>query len=448
MIIGFVVYNEDPVRLIRRYDPFTEEVSNQPVDALTSQNLLEQVEQGQVPPTRLLKYDQVVAMMPSQQSSGGQQQQEENTWKHQTQYINQSNIMELRGLTSGNKIVPGSYDPELEEEETISASSSPSNNKPHTISDDDGKSIDYPPIPVIDTKLSLATHKHAGTKRFLAQLTPNARTQLFVQTDAELQQTILNQVVLKEYYGNSYQALLGDLELSFCLFLYLQCLSSLEHWKDLVAMLSFSCCYCSSSSGKDNNRAQYPALYLGLLQILPYQLSRMDAGFLEDVDEAGGNFLLPSLGRLQRNLCWGDYAIADSEIIRKFQHVLVNKFPQTFSESSLRIQMLPNGAAENDGSMEVDGMAGDDDDDDEDGPVMVSSEDIEASLARSTNEEKSARHGVPLEIQKAYPLLVAAIQPHEDIVMTCARALDAKTDVSLVREAAAYLEDVEQYPRR
>ena len=86
----------------------------------------------------------------------------------------------------------------------------------------------------------------------------------------------------------------------------------------------------------------------------------------------------------------------------------------------------------------------DDDDhdhDDEDAPVVVSAEDVQASLARSYPTPQP----IPSEIQTAYPLLVAAILPHEDILMACARILDDKRDVSLVREAAAYLEQVEQY---
>jgi A1 cistron-splicing factor AAR2 len=34
--------------------------------------------------------------------------------------------------------------------------------------------------------------------------------------------------------------------------------------------------------------------------------------------------------------------------------------------------------------------------------------------------------------------------PHEDIFMTCARILESASDVSLVREAAAYLEQMEK----
>lgn len=88
----------------------------------------------------------------------------------------------------------------------------------------------------------------------------------------------------------------------------------------------------------------------------------------------------------------------------------------------------------------------DDDDDDSDGPVIVDMTEVEASLARRM-EYDSSRPVLPQEVLTSYPLLVAAILPHEDIVMTCARILDQKVDVSLVREAAAYLEDVEQHQK-
>jgi hypothetical protein len=83
------------------------------------------------------------------------------------------------------------------------------------------------------------------------------------------------------------------------------------------------------------------------------------------------------------------------------------------------------------------------DDDDDDGPVVVASEDIQASKERSSGVS-NPRCDIPFEVQRDYPVLSAAVQDHEDIMMTCARALDEKKDVSLVREAAAYLEEIER----
>jgi hypothetical protein len=218
---------------------------------------------------------------------------------------------------------------------------------------------------------------------------------------------------------------------------------------------------CCNSNPKTTDHNE---LYTNLLQVLPYQLSSIDSGFLEDIDEAGGNFLLPSLQRLQRNLCdrhqrheSGSNNEQYQTIINNFQHVLENKFPQTFKiqELSSRDHHDSNdndhfSEDDDDDAMMMLGDDDDDDDDDEDGPVMVSVEEIEASLARSaetTNNNNNQRtsSSIPNEIQKAYPLLTAAVMPNEDILMTCARALDEKNDVSLVREAAAYLEHVEQF---
>ena len=92
----------------------------------------------------------------------------------------------------------------------------------------------------------------------------------------------------------------------------------------------------------------------------------------------------------------------------------------------------------------------DDDEDDDDGPVIIPYEDVEASLARSTllktiNQRQQLQVGEAQQRQqcKKYPLLYAAMSSGEDEVMACARILDEARDVSLVREAASYLEEVE-----
>ena len=102
----------------------------------------------------------------------------------------------------------------------------------------------------------------------------------------------------------------------------------------------------------------------------------------------------------------------------------------------------------------------DNDDDDDDLPVIVSSEEIELSLLRSqehVNELKRYYHSpqstATMEhhdrerLRQHYPLLLAAMDSSsgkEDILMTCARVLYDAVDVSVVREAAAYLEDIER----
>jgi len=99
-----------------------------------------------------------------------------------------------------------------------------------------------------------------------------------------------------------------------------------------------------------------------------------------------------------------------------------------------------------------DDIEGDEDDDEEeDGPVIIPYDQIEASIARSAlqSSQSSKLHGGGRGEQRrgqhreGYPLLYAAMSPGEDEVMACARILDEAGDVSLVREAAAYLEEVE-----
>ena len=85
------------------------------------------------------------------------------------------------------------------------------------------------------------------------------------------------------------------------------------------------------------------------------------------------------------------------------------------------------------------------DSEDED-PVVVSSEEIDASITRQQSlilPKILIGQNHPDAHKCQYPLLFASMQCHEDIMMTCARVLDEKVDVSVVREAAAYLEEVE-----
>lgn len=185
---------------------------------------------------------------------------------------------------------------------------------------------------------------------------------------------------------------------------------------------------------------EHAQLYQSLVEILPSQLASMDTGFLDDVDEAGNNFLLPSLHTLCQHLSRTS-GVVDEQSLLQFERVLSNKFPTllVINEESADI-------VDHDQKMKY--MDDDDScshDDDSDAPVVVDMAEVEASLARTSKDIGSVRYAQqPFAVQQAYPLLVAAILPHEDILMTCARALDEKKDVSLVREAAAYLEEMEQ----
>ncbi len=477
--VGFLVFgDESSGHLVRRYDPRTEEVASRarcPVDEITQKNLVKQMQDSELPATRVIPYDKIVG-------GGNSSQQDEmllspqEVWREQTLYIHNNNnnnnnsslslLKNIRKLSSGDKIVPGCYDPENEiQKDDITTNATKESN--------DGKSLAYPPIPVVDPSLSLAKHKHHGTNRFLSKLKPLERTRFFLSSSTE--NFVWLNAVLRNSYQSSWEALLGDLQLSYVLFLYLGCFSSLEHWKDMLAMLSLAI-GGMGSNGQGRSSHEHESLYRALLRLLPYQLSSMtDPEFLEEIDEGGGNFLLPTLKRLklyyETKRCTNNRnALFDREeedLLSKFQHVLSAKFPQTFPvrpslPNITRIRSTNdqefdggNAHAKNEASraMEIDTNNHNsywnlEEEDDEDGPVVVSSEEIEASMARSAAGVSTASTTNDLQIkqqlQKDYPLLAAAIMPSEDVLMTCARALDEKTDVSLVREAAAYLENVEQ----
>ena len=153
----------------------------------------------------------------------------------------------------------------------------------------------------------------------------------------------------------------------------------------------------------------------------------------------------------------------DPDAVTKFQRLLINQFPDKFlpsasSDSNSKNIMQIEGLDAEGNILETSPMGPntmlpsqrqktamdyESDCDDEDGPVVVGMEEVQASLERSS-DYKNPRNDIPLGIQNRYPLLIAGIQNHEDILMTCARALDEKKDVSLVREAAAYLEETER----
>merc|ERR1712194_74511 len=92
--------------------------------------------------------------------------------------------------------------------------------------------------------------------------------------------------------------------------------------------------------------------------------------------------------------------------------------------------------------------------DEEDGPVLIPYGEIEASNARSLSQvsqfpkhhdEQMRGFSMKQRHSQEYPLLYASMSPGEDEVMACARILDEKKDVSLVRGAAAYLVEVEAH---
>jgi len=192
--------------LVRRYDPMTEEVSSKLEDSTTISNLSEQIKAGQIGPQRMVSYSDFVSTDQFQ------------AWSKLTDCISETLLVE-RKIQNGSKIVPGSYGGEESKISTNTTSA--------TIVD--GASVTYPVIPVMNNEStsSVRYSRHEGTKRFLSALSPTDRTSLFHHENPS---TVVMEMVLKQHYGGDWQHLIGDLQLSYVLFLHLQCLSSLEHW--------------------------------------------------------------------------------------------------------------------------------------------------------------------------------------------------------------------------
>jgi A1 cistron-splicing factor AAR2 len=83
----------------------------------------------------------------------------------------------------------------------------------------------------------------------------------------------------------------------------------------------------------------------------------------------------------------------------------------------------------------------DSDNDEEDSPIIVPLEEIEEAMNRPTTNYQVTPD--TSKYVQNYPFLFASLCPGEDVLMACARILDERNDVTLVREAAHYLDNVE-----
>ena len=421
--VGFVFLEEarsDPETFIRRFDRTTEEMSSHPVDTSTERNLLQQWECGKIEPHRLVSYDQVVS--PNQQQ----------LWQRLTDCISRK-LLDIRGIHNGDKLVPGSY----------SSSSSSLTDDDLSLAAADGHSVRYPPIPM----LHAPPRRHEGTRQFLQEQTPARRTAFYYEWTTTLSRF---EYLLKTVYHQDWELLLGDVQLAFCLFLNLQCYSSWIHWRDLVAMLS-----SIDAAGMQ----QYSHLFSSLFTVLSAQMENIqDTDILDDVhvtEEDG--FLIPSL----RSLLDTAQAVPElrqNDALGHLCKVLSDTFPEHFvplndkeevygANNNPPLTDIPLGV-----SADQDDICGDDSDD-LDGPVLVAAEEVEESIARSQKQSTEAGSFHSSEFghsrdwfRERYPLLLAAMDGSsikEDVLMTCARVLYDASDVSLVREAAAYLQEVE-----
>lgn len=449
--VGFVLLSDCANVCARRFSTQTEEMSNEPLDDVTTRNLMNAItdESGELQKYAML-YNQFMG-------------DEKNiaSWKARTSLIDGPFLYHQHGLGHGDKIVPSS-DTSCDDNTLPSSETK----KPNNIMID-GKSVSYPNIPCIDPTISarLLT-RHAGTKAYISNLDPSVRTWLLsggacnLTAETQMNTTgpeeyIWNDILSKHYNGTGCDRhddfFLADIQFAFVIFLFLECQSSLEHWRDAVSMSSLSI-KISARSG------------LEILPTLYAQLSCIEADFFHETEYSSGenNFLIGALKRL----CAACDTLSEANetnyrikgMLMKLQKLVSNRFHVNISSSSAApdltdcdIDMTTDACATECGGDNTvqKGSRNDEELEDEDGPVIVPSSEVEASISRSSMECLQAKkYHTALnqdyeQHRTNYPLLFAAITPQEDVVMTCARVLDAGNDVSLVREAAAYLEEVE-----
>jgi hypothetical protein len=207
----FSTYDNESLALAHKFDPSTEEVSSSPLDPVTFSSLKATIQHGKLEPHRLIPYENIVSKDQSE------------AWRNSTNFLSVT-LLKRRGIVNGEKIVPGSYnDDGLSSSSTASAIPVQHDNNKKII---DGTSVTYPAIPVLDSRKDARHSRHLGTKKYLATLPPTERTALFLNSSPH---DFVMESILR-LYDNRWTDILGDIQLSYALFLNLKCLCSLEHW--------------------------------------------------------------------------------------------------------------------------------------------------------------------------------------------------------------------------
>ena len=177
-----------------------------------------------------------------------------------------------------------------------------------------------------------------------------------------------------------------------------------------------------------------------------------------------GNFFEPAIRRIHQNCVSSSNATLNNELRRlseSFEQLFLRELlPENTNDGTnlkperdeldKTIKQESTSFFNSSTNLKYDSSDSDSDSDD-DLPLIVPAVEVDASFARFNKKRDSFSGNYSVTDQDGisnykhkYPLLFSAIMSHEDIVMTCARILDDKNDVSLVREASAYLEEVEQ----
>ena len=450
--IGFLLlkHNDDEQDwMARKYNPQTEELDAQPLDSASLYNLQQQVEPLLFRTSHRISVSAHANIKIIPQGHWGTEEANHIWQTYLTHFISLPVLQRHQLSGNGDKIVPGTY-----ADEDVAAD---------TRDTSDGTSIIYPPIPCLEPHSRTLTSKrcHLGTQRFMTLLSPEERTSLHCSSENRSIADAALESALRRHYDNDWSILVGEWQLSFVIFMGCSCWSSLEHWRDIIGMLTLVSRHSVQS---------YPQLYHEFLQTLLYQLKRVSLDVLEDADYSQGHFLLPAIQRFDALIKQNEVNL-DPKLAKNARELLV-----LISGSSVMGPMNVNFT--NDEEFQTEGevlkvpedgtgvdvswdsipplqqfdqnqasshVKSDSEEEDDDGPTIVAWEDVQASIERSrvADDVPNRNHDERKRYGETYPLLFAAMTEKEDVVMACARILGESSDVSLVREAADYLEQVE-----
>ncbi|EQC36779.1 hypothetical protein SDRG_05613 [Saprolegnia diclina VS20] len=216
---------------------------------------------------------------------GAYPQKHAKTWRRLSKYIS-ANVLRRCGITLGATIMPG--DPDVM-----------STNEPSTLT---------PYFPNTAQTARFTPLKKPALSRSAAEVT------LFhVDSSEHLHH------VLAEHFSNDWKELLGELQLSFVLFLLISSLDALTQWKQMVWLL------CSSEAAVES----MPDLFIAFLKLMHTHLDQVGAEFFQD-EVAQENFLQASLASLFEILHDDNLDPKLLTASRKLQSFLQQKFNLRF----------------------------------------------------------------------------------------------------------------------
>uniref|UniRef100_M4BIW4 AAR2 protein n=1 Tax=Hyaloperonospora arabidopsidis (strain Emoy2) TaxID=559515 RepID=M4BIW4_HYAAE len=277
------------------------------------------------------------------------------TWQRLSNFISPS-VLKHCGVSFGGILLPGDA-----VEDTSTTSPTQENVIPY-----------FPDLP--------RTVRFTSLRKTRPDLVAAARTTYHLDRSERLEELI------EEQYGGDWKSLLGELQLSFLLFLQLSSLAAFEQWKELVALLS-SC---------ERALSAHLPLFVAFVRLFQTQLKQIPEDFFQD-ETTRRNFLSPCLVSLLELIDDDEAPEQLRQKARQLRQLLAQRFHWDFSAE-----------------LETDEFA----------PVVVSTEEL--ARAAAVHTDKRAGEESPSTTQTAVSLITTQeqrrIQQEEDERMNVAIA--------------------------